>query len=200
MNKKYSNWTIIKQTSKSKKYGYFYLCKCSCGKQKEILGYTLKKGTSKSCGCRRAKISKKVHTTHGATKTKLFQVWSKMKGRCLNKNQIDYKHYGGRGIQLCDRWLKFENFSEDIKKIPKGLSLDRIDNNGNYEPKNIKLSTQKEQCRNKRTNIFCTINGIKKTAIEWCEIKKMSYATFQYRIYTRKMSVFDALTKPIRYK
>lgn len=198
MNKKYNNWTIIKQLDKSKKYGYFYLCKCDCGTLKKVLGYTLIKGTSKSCGCLRKEVSHFLHLSHGKTNTRIYRVWQKMKARTMNKKDFDYPNYGGRGIKVCKRWLSFENFLEDVKDIPAGLSLDRIDNNGNYELSNIRLANQKEQCRNKRTNLRCTIKGKTKTAIEWCEILKISYATFQYRIYTRKMSVYDALTIPIR--
>ena len=139
-------------------------CECICGGIKICIGESLKNGHTGSCGCLRQEASRKMivklNTTHGMSSTKFYQVWYGMKTRCYNKNNKDYKNYGGRGIIMCDRWFgSIENFIEDmypsylkhIKKFgKKGTSLDRIDVMGNYEPSNCKWSTTQEQNRNTR--------------------------------------------------
>jgi len=138
---------------KSEKCGY-WICRCSCGKETETYRSDLKRGRSLSCGCLRKENSIRSRAKHGHCinnhETKTFKCWSSMLYRCRNKNSESYKYYGGRGISVCNRWNAFENFLSDVGEAPIGKSIDRINNNGNYEPNNVRWATTKEQNCNKR--------------------------------------------------
>ena len=130
-----------------------WLCKCDCGHSKIITYASLARNLTKSCGC--LKIEKMTGNTygitHGMTNSREFNSWRSMRDRCYNKHNKDYKNYGGRGITVCEEWNNsFEKFFSDMGKRPIGKTLDRINNNGNYEPLNCKWSTHLEQIRNRR--------------------------------------------------
>jgi len=111
---------------------------------------------------------------HGMYQTRFYNIWRGMKSRCNNKNDANYKKYGGRGITICERWLKFESFLLDMKDgYLDELQIDRIDNDGNYEPSNCRWATRKENNRNRRGNRLITYNGETKTLTEWAEILKI---------------------------
>lgn len=99
--------------------------------------------------CKKCKIGLN-RKTHGMSLTSMYRIWQGMKQRCFETTSVSYKHYGGRGITICDHWMKFENFLEDMGERPPGLSIDRINNNGNYEPGNCRWATQSQQMRNTR--------------------------------------------------
>lgn len=122
-----------------------YVCRCLCGREKLVISSNLRSGGSKGCGCTR-KSKKALKTKHP-----LYYCYQDMKSRCLRKSHPSYKDYGGRGINICDRWLKsFWDFVEDLGDRPIGKSLDRIDNDLGYSPENCKWSTPKEQVDNRR--------------------------------------------------
>lgn len=135
---------------------YRILCKCDCGNIVPIYKYNLRDGISKSCGCLRNEIvTKHGHNTDKKGKSPTYSSWDGIIQRCNNPNCKAYKHYGGRGITVCERWNKFENFLADMGENPsKGYSIDRIDVNGNYEPSNCRWATAKEQSRNKRATVI----------------------------------------------
>lgn len=125
-----------------------YICKCKT--VTVARDYDVKKGLVKSCGCLRNNTAKKIHTKHGQIGSKTYLSWKAMKHRCNNPNAINYKYYGDRGIKVCKRWINsFENFYADMGKRPKGKTIDRINNDGNYTPSNCKWSTQKQQVYNR---------------------------------------------------
>lgn len=168
---KFGRLMVEKRYGHAKDKHITWLCLCECGKQVIVMGNSLTGGKTKSCGCLQKEIMKKVLTTHGSAhrnkKTRTYNIWISMKQRCNDPYSNGYNNYGGRGITICDRWLKpngqgYKNFLEDMGKIPKGKSLDRINNSiliDGYSPTNCKLSTMKQQNRNKRTNIFTNMNN-----------------------------------------
>ena len=147
-----------------------WLCKCDCGTEKTVLGASLKNGDSKSCGCFSTDKLRALSTTHGMTLTPEHISWKAMMARCRNENRKDYPEYGGRGIVVCERWLKFENFFADMGPKPSpGHSLDRIDANGNYEPGNCRWATASAQQRNKRNSVLISFNGLTLSAADWAD-------------------------------
>ena len=120
---------------------------------------------------------------HGMAHTSEYNIWRQMKQRCQNPNCDAFASYGGRGIKVCARWLEcFENFFADMGKRPSGLTLERKDNSGNYEPGNCVWATRKDQVRNMRRNRSYTHNGQTKTQAEWCSIYNIDAGTLRYRL------------------
>lgn len=152
-------------------------CQCDCGGVSVVPTTHLKSGNTKSCGCLRADSNTFKNKTHGMRNTRLYYVWCAMKKRCTNEKDKRFSSYGGRGITVCEEWLSFDGFySWSVSSGYKpGLTLDRIDNNGNYCPENCRWITNKEQQNNKRNNIFVTHNGETHTIGQWSKIKKIPY-------------------------
>jgi hypothetical protein len=125
----------------------------------------------------------KGNTKHGLKKTRTYSIWGAMKTRCYNKNQPAYKQYGARGVHVCKRWKKsFENFYNDMGPCPQGHSIDRIDNNGNYEPSNCRWATRSQQNNNTNSNRIIIINNVKFTAAEAAVKFNINYFTLIYRM------------------
>ena len=131
-----------------------YVCECSCGGEKIVLGSTLRAGITISCGCAKTRNTLK----HGMEGTPTYSSWSSMKSRCNNSNDANYPRYGGRGITVCAEWCDFIGFFKDMGVKPDNRTLDRIDVNGNYEPSNCRWATPKTQSRNKRNSVYVKIN------------------------------------------
>ena len=160
----FGEWTVLEGLGGGK-----YMAKCSCGTVKKIHISNLTRGLSTNCGCIQNKKTKERMSTHGMSKTPLYNVWRGMINRCENENVNCYHNYGGRGIKVCNEWHNFENFYAWTieNNYVEGLELDRIDCDGNYEPSNCRWVTKLENARNKRDTIMLTINGITKPQVVW---------------------------------
>lgn len=175
--------------------GALWLCNCSCGKTTIQRGSTMKSGAVKGCGCRR-KIESGMHkVTHGCTKTKEYRIWRGIKQRCLGKDTNHTKNYRDRGIKMCDRWAhSFENFIADMGRAPTPKhSIDRRNNDGNYEPSNCRWATDEVQHSNKRTTRMIEINGQSKPLFIWCKELGLNYSTVSARIHRHGYSEYEAL-------
>lgn len=166
-------------------------CICECGNEITTHSQSLRKGHTKSCGClnteTRSRLIKQRSITHGETiggkTTGEHNSWSAMKQRCLNPNCKKYPIYGGRGITICKRWLKYENFLADMGRRPHPkMQIDRIDNNGNYEPSNCKWSMPVEQSNNRSFSRHYEYNGERLTIRGWSNRTGFCYSTIANRL------------------
>lgn len=160
-------------------------CSCSCGQIIIATTNSLRSKKTKSCGCLRRELGAKMLTTHGMNNSPEHRAWRHMKERCCNPNTKDFKNYGGRGITICEEWRKsFMAFFNYIGKKPhKNYSIDRINNNGNYEPGNTKWSDKKTQANNSRRNYHITIDGVTKNIAQWADEKSISRFTICNRLH-----------------
>lgn len=170
-------------------------CRCDCGKEVTVRQSMLVAQQTKSCGCLARDLSVARSTKHGMFGTPEYHAWTHMKGRCNSPSHSDYRNYGGRGISVCPAWQSFENFLADMGLRPSPQhSLDRINNDGDYEPLNCRWATVIEQSRNRRTCTFITFDGRTKTAKDWCELLGVPYEIVIRRMAVQKWSFIDAVT------
>jgi len=148
----YGQLTVIKFARKINNLSY-WTCECACGNKLEVTRNNLRTGDTKSCGCLRSAATAERHLTHGQSGTVVYNAWKCMRQRCLNKDHHKYHLWGGRGITICKAWNSFEIFAKDMGPHPGlGYSLERKNNEGNYEPDNCYWATAKEQANNTRNN------------------------------------------------
>ena len=162
----FSRWTVVER-AEDKNYGVnklpAFLCKCECGITKIITASSLRSGDTKSCGC----LRRELYTKHGhnrknhgkSIRTREYATWNNMLQRCSNTKDEKYPRWGGRGITVCERWKTFENFFADMGFRPQGKTLDRIDNDGNYEQGNCRWATPTEQQNNRRISKGISYEG-----------------------------------------
>ncbi len=138
-----------------------------------------------------------MNSTHGKSRSSTYQIWAVMKYRCLNPNFKGYARYGGRGITVCERWMVFDNFYEDMGECPKGMSIDRINNDGNYCPENCRWATPKQQARNTSRNKPITYKGKTLCISEWAAELGISRKTLLHRL-NYGWSVEKAFNEPVQ--
>lgn len=175
-----------------------WLCKCDCGTIKQINIANLTSGNIRSCGCLQRERMAKLNFKHGKWKTKLFNVWIAMRNRCYQKNTKYYINYGGRGVTMCPEWKDdFNNFEKWAlaNGYQDGLSIDRIDVNGNYEPSNCRWATLKQQANNTRRNHYLTFEGKTQSLQMWADETGISYSAIKTRV-AKGWSAKDTLTVP----
>ena len=194
----YGLYTVLNKIPRTKPGQQHWLCRCQCGNERAVASYDLRNGLSKSCGCRKSEITRASKTTHGGKGTREYSTWRNMKNRCYNKNIRSYKHYGERGIEVCERWRNsFPNFLEDMGKCPDLHTMDRIDVNGHYEPSNCLWVTDNIQRLNTRRTLYATLDGETKTIYEWCKLKNLRYRTIVARIKYYGWSDYKAFNTPV---
>ena len=176
--------TVINLAGTSKNGKKVWNCVCDCGNSKQILSGSLLSGRTKSCGCFSVDNSREKATKHGYAYSNIYEIYKSMKSRCYNKNEKCYHVYGGRGIVVCDRWLSsVKLFAEDMGPRPSpSHSIDRIDNDGNYEPGNCRWATKKEQSNNNSRNHRIDFMGLNMTIQQWSEYTGIKRATIHSRI------------------
>lgn len=187
---KYAMLTVL-HSLPSTQYGCNWACVCECGTFTTAVTSWLLKGNKRSCGCIRRKPKK-----HGLSNTPEWSVWTCMLDRCRREANRNYRHYGGRGITVCERWLAFENFFADMGRRPSDQhSIDRIDNDRGYEPSNCRWATQSEQVRNRRCSNHVTIDGVTRIFSEWCVAYGIPRGTVWSRV-DRGWDLVEAITTP----
>ncbi|HDY87984.1 MAG TPA: hypothetical protein ENH82_07725 [bacterium] len=179
---KFNRLLVIKRAPNRGKRTMWFCC-CDCGSEKEIHSHYLISGHTKSCGCSSAEMSAEARKKHGLGKHPIYYVWSHMKDRCYNPKDKGYKNYGGRGISVCEEWFSSLRIFYDFaiaRGWKDGLQIDRINNEGNYEPNNCRFITQRENIRNSRTT--------KLTAREVLDIRS-AYANKSFNLAPAELAI-----------
>lgn len=201
---KYGRLTVQKLAYKKSRRLY-YTCLCKCGCKVDVRKDQLTRGVTKSCGCLQKDIAKKTMAKsmkkYGLSNHPLNRVFNSMKQRCYNKNNKGFKHYGGRGISICNEWINdfkaFYNWAIE-NGYKSGLSIDRIDVNGNYTPKNCRFVSMKIQNINKESNVFIEYKGETRTLSEWCDKLNLKYTTTYMRL-NRGWDVEKAFSRKLTF-
>ena len=163
---KFNRLSVVERSGRNGRGLALWLCSCECGKSVVVQGAKLRSGHTKSCGC----IVGKSSETHGLSRTPTYNSWCAMKQRCNYESGNAYKSYGAKGIKVCERWANsFDDFLADMGERPEGMTLDRIDSSGGYEPGNCRWATKKQQDRNRKSNILVTRDGVTKCVKDWCD-------------------------------
>lgn len=185
----------VKWTGRNRHGFSQWLCHCDCGNKPIITANKLRTANTKSCGCLKRDILRQPKT-HGQTKTLTHMVWVTMRQRCENPRNKKYARYGGRGIRICDRWQKFENFFKDMGEKPIGKTIERTNNDGNYEPGNCCWATPKQQANNTIRNRRITFGGRSLTLTEWSKEMGVNPSSLFERV--EKWGIERALTEQRR--
>lgn len=199
--KKYNRLTIISEISQRNARRIFF-CRCDCGNEGIYELIKLTTGNTKSCGCLKRDSGVKYATKHGLADSHIYRCYNSMKARCLNPKNKSFKHYGGRGIIICDEWLdSFDNFSQWAFEngYSEGLTIERDNVNGNYEPNNCKWIPTSEQNGNKRNSRWVVIDGEKMTTTTAAKIFNIPPVAITNRL-NYGMSDHDAVKRPYTRK
>lgn len=182
--KKFGRWTVIKADKDAKPRKW--ICRCECGTVRSVFERSLVSGKSVSCGCYQREASISSNTTHNMSRHRLYKIYMNMKSRCYNPKSEGFSEYGGRGIKICDEWLEaFDNFCD--WSLENGyadcLTIDRIDNDGNYCPENCRWATVECQSNNRQNTIFFEFLGVKKSLKQWTQYMGWKYSKYYGRYY-----------------
>lgn len=176
-----------------RKIGWF--CRCDCGQTHTVSGDNLRSGQVTSCGCRNLEVLRTAKTHGGATggKSREYNIWKGMRKRCLNPAAAKFSRYGGRGISIDPRWADFAAFVHDMGPCPAGHTIERIDNDGNYEPGNCRWATNTEQSKNRSNTRMFTIGNVTMCLKDWARSRGLNYITLIGRL-KRGMAIEEALS------
>ena len=190
VGQKFGKLTVIKKDEiKTIKGKYTYwVCECECGSVKSIYQGSLRNGKTTSCGCYGKEQRLKAKTKHGLSHTRIKRIYDNMLSRCYNPKTPKFKNHGGRGIKVCDEWLGENGFINFVNwamsnGYDEELTLDRIDNDGDYSPDNCRWADEETQHKNRRITLYIEYNGEKKTVQEWSKELGISENTIYYRYY-----------------
>lgn len=191
---------VVQERAGSWKRQWSWRCLCDCGTTSVVPGHPLRAGHTKSCGCLLEETRGQSSVTHGLTDTAMYRRWSDIKTRCFNPNSPAYHNYGGRGVTMHSSWADdFAQFLADVGEPPfEGATLDRIDNDGDYAPGNVRWATKTEQNRNRRDSLYIEYDGETRHIKEWAADLGMDYLTLQQRIRKYGWSPEKALTTPVK--
>lgn len=196
--KQFNDLTVVKRVENAKGGVAVWKCLCVCGNTTLVRGSNLKNGAVKSCGCRLKKNERA--RTHNMSKTRIYREWASVKNRCYNSHSKSYKDYGGRGITVCEEWRKsFEAFRDwaFANGYSDNLTIERIDTNGNYTPKNCKWIPRNEQQGNRRMCYSFDYKGESHNLADWCKILNLPYGTIHNRVYKLNWSFEKAICEPV---
>jgi hypothetical protein len=202
IGKKFGMLLVIERLENSKSNKTVYRCLCDCGKTKDVLSINLKEEQTISCGCiRKSKNPNYKKVARSLNYIKEYRAWKGIRARCYNNKNKKYLSYGGRGIIVCDRWIdSYKNFLQDMGICPdESKSIERIDNNGNYEPSNCRWATIDEQANNRRTNVFITYNNETLTLAQWGKKIGVSGSTIAHRLKIGWSIEKTLTTEKLRY-
>lgn len=202
--KRYGRLTAVFELVARSKYGRRqFLCQCECGECPVVLAENLSSGHTESCGCLAKERTSLDRRTHGHSyakekkQTPEYKSWSGMLQRCTNPKSSRYDRYGGRGITVCERWQRFENFLADMGERPPSHSLDRIDPQGNYEPKNCRWADDFTQQNNRSNNRILTVNGESLTVGQWAKKSGIRLVVICLRL-RKGWTSQEAVSRPLR--
>ncbi len=180
--RRFGRFIVLARAGSNGERKAMWRCICICGNERLICGRSLLTGNSNSCGCLRSEVLKRIKKTHGLTRSATYRTWGAMLQRCGNPKNPYYHVYGARGIAVCDRWKSFISFFRDMGERPNGLTLDRIDTEGNYEPSNCRWATVREQANNMRKNVFIEAFGERLTISQWARKSGQFESGIRYRL------------------
>lgn len=195
---RFSHWTVIRlrgpgdpvDTTKTRRLSWLCRCDCEAKTERWIASFHLRGEGSTHCGCSDPR------RTHGLCGTTIYNTWAMLRDRCVNPNAQEFHNYGARGIRCCERWNKFENFLADMGPTwKKGLSIDRINNDGDYSPENCRWATRLEQCNNTRSNVICFYKGTPMTLAQAAREGGVNYQSFLSCVRHRGLTVEAAIER-----
>lgn len=183
IGERYGRLVVISDFGLGKFNRHLWTCSCDCGGSRVVATHHLRSGEVRSCGCLLSDSARQRFTKHGMSNSPEYNSWKAMRARCYNRKRAEYQNYGARGIRVCDEWRNsFSRFLADVGRKPSAEhTLERIDNNANYQPGNVQWATRGEQVRNRRNNIQITINGVTRCLRDWATLLGVPYSTAFYR-------------------
>lgn len=194
---RFGKLVVVQRAEQQRGRRAHWLCQCDCGQLAVKNSKYLLCGDTTSCGCEQKAMRARGNMKHGATpakRTREYHLWRSMKSRCYVKSSSGFRHYGARGVTVCQRWLEsFPAFLEDMGRCPQGWTLDRIDANGNYEPSNCRWAAWETQYSNKRKVLRCTLNGVPMTLAQAARASGVRYDSLHHHVRMLGESADDAV-------
>jgi len=197
-SQRFGRLTAVAFVQRTRQGDALWLCQCDCGNTCKTRAGALRGGHTFSCGCLQQERTRDSHLTHGLSDSKLYGVWNKMRERCINPHDDSYAYYGACGITVCEEWQTFEPFNAwaTANGYAEGLTIERLNNRGNYEPPNCKWVPWAVQNRNKRNNIMLTFKGETRKLLDWADSIGISRDILDNRL-RKGWSTERAFTQPV---